>query len=446
MAEITATKVVDMSPAAISIVSAADQFARQTNSISEINRTVLPELEEKAKDRSQRIITEALKSVPESDVPEVIKGMRDLAGGILSVTNHQTEGVEPFTLKLEGSPGAALSHVVMTGFDQIQSAPHHELLRKSLLVSAVSGFEVLFGKIARSVFEVNSTALNDSDYSFTLHQLSDFSTIADAREFLIERQVNKLLFDSLDGWEKWIKRAAGGVSMVALPVDWDKVRETFARRNLIVHADGVVNHIYLDIIGKTQDQALKVHVGDRLEVNGEYLDTSIQEILALGRLLSIDVGMKLYKNEKGAYVNVLLSEINRLSHRKMWRANIALSTYALGCELTRSQELQARTQGWVARKEEFGLDAIKGEVEAWDVSGLAPIYSLRKDAILGKDSTRDKLRKLLQDGTLNVFEVATDPIYANFREQMKAEIASRSSFAEEDDSSTGIESEDSSTE
>ncbi|ROP53388.1 hypothetical protein EDD94_2892 [Streptomyces sp. PanSC9] len=355
-------------------------------------------------------------------MPHLIKGMREFAKGILSLTDpKEGEGETTFTFSLDGSPGAALSQLTWLGMEQVQSNPHHELLRNSLLVSSISGFEVLFGRIARSIFKVNKAALNDSDHAFTLQQLADFESLADAREFLLEQRVSKLLYESLDGWEKWLKRAGGGTSMVALPVDWPRLREAFARRNLLVHADGVTNQLYLEVVNKLTPRS-PVQLGEKLKVSGQYLDEHLQEILALGRLLSVEVGMKLHKGEKKAYISTLTTDINRMSHKGLWRTCIALSKYALGCELTRSQEIDVRTRGWVAQKEEFGLDSIKGEVEAWDVSGLSPFYALRKDAILESDSTSDTVRRLLADGTLTVFDVATDPLYKCFREQLKSEI------------------------
>ncbi|MCX4575896.1 hypothetical protein OHB41_22425 [Streptomyces sp. NBC_01571] len=401
-------------------------------SIHEINKTVLPELEAQAKNRTNRIIEEITQHLPEDEVPHLTEGMRDFAKGVLSLTDpKEGEREATFTFSLDGSPGAALSQLTWLTMEQVQAAPHHDLLRNSLLVSSISGFEVLFGRVARSIFKVNKAALNDSDHAFTLQQLADFASLDDAREFLLEQRVSKLLYESLDGWEKWLKRAGGGASMVALPVDWPKLREAFARRNLLVHADGVANHLYLEIVSKLTPRT-PVQLGEKLRVNGQYLDEHLQEILALGRLLSVDVGMKLHKREKEAYLSTLTTDINRLSHKGLWRTCIALSKYALGCELTRSQEINVRTRGWIAQKEEIGLDSIKGEVEGWDVSGLAPIFALRKDAILELDSTIDKVRPLLEDGTITVFDVATDPLYKSFRKQLKSEIVAAGQLEQAD--------------
>lgn len=242
--------------------------------------------------------------------------------------------------------------------------------------------------------------------------------MGDAREFLIERQVSKLLYESIDGWDKWLKRAGGGLSMTDLPVDWPVVREGFARRNLIVHADGIVNHLYLGSLKGVQGPLKGGHqVGDKLNVDEEYLSGFLQEISALGRMLAVSVGLKLRKNDRLSFFRSLNSDTYRSLTSGHWRTTITLSQYAMTCDLPRAFRVEAQTRGWVARRELFGVDSIKSEVESWDVSGLAEELAHRKSVLLGSADSIDRVRNVIKSEKLTPFDVAVDPLYAHIRSE-----------------------------
>ncbi|MGV9237492.1 hypothetical protein, partial [Streptomyces nigra] len=153
---------------------------------------------------------------------------------------------------------------------------NHGTLRKSLLVTAVSNFEILFGKLAQEIYKTNKSALNDSDYSFTLQELAQFDSLEDAREFLIERRVSALMRESVDGWDRWLGKSVKGASMADTPVDWPVTREVFARRNLLVHNGGTVNQIYLSIVSRLDNSPhAGAKIGSKLKVEAEYFSAAV---------------------------------------------------------------------------------------------------------------------------------------------------------------------------
>jgi hypothetical protein len=397
----------------------SDEYIAQLHSIIELNRSVIPEMTAKKEDELASIRDEILGAL----TPEEGEASREYLEKFMANLQTLLESGSSPSLSLEVSDrgvGVAVGHLIMQLANRSKAGPQDALLRKSLLVSAISAFEVLFGQLARTIYAVNTSSLNDSDHSFTLQELAEFGTLDDAREYLIEKRISSLLRDSIDGWEKWLKRACGGVSMESLPVFWPLVRESFARRNLIVHTGGVVNHLYISVVQKLGIPELSdVKPGARVEVSEEYLDWVLQELLALGHVLVCAVGTKLYKKDTELFTRAAIIAARDFS---VWRANHsskAVCNYVLTRKLSRVDEMTIRVRRWLSIKETEGPERIQKELEEWDTSGLDASISHCKLVLLDDVTTACReVEKLISRGRLSKFEVAIDPLYKNLMQNL----------------------------
>ncbi|MEV6245228.1 hypothetical protein AB0M38_03360 [Streptomyces sp. NPDC051742] len=402
------------------VMRTADQFVAQVASIAEINSTVIPEMEREEKGRFRTPTREIDEYLSPEEKIAFAEGAREFAEGLAKVAEMAERGETnaEVNLQLHGSAGAVIAHMVTHGTRFMNADPQHQLLRNALLVSSVSSFEILFGRVARAILDINRAAFTESDHGFTLQQLFEFNSLEDAREFLIERQVSKLLYESVDGWDKWLKRASGGLSMSELPIDWTVVREGFARRNLLVHSDGVVNQIYLGILKKLdgrRDWGAKA--GEKIGVSGEYLTEFLEELMALGRMLCVGVGVRMRKQDERIFLLALLGDIRRNLMAGHWRSVRHTAEYALKYNLPRSDQISAQVSAWVARKSLLGVDEIRGEVEGWDTTGLVAKFAHQKSVLLNEtDAAVAEINKLIAEGVLTTFEVAVEPIYSEVRE------------------------------
>lgn len=399
----------------------SDEYVAQMYSIIEINRSIIPEMAAKNAELADQVRANIFAQLTDSEQDEYTDYLREIANNLNSAADLaegqiKTAGLKGpvFSTEIRNGPvGSAVQHSMAELLMRNRAGSPEELLRKSLIVSAISSFEVLFGQIARAIYAVNSSALNDSEYSFTLQELAKFSTLDDAREYLIERRISALLRDSVDGWDKWLKRSSGGLSMDSLPVDWPLIREAFARRNLIVHTGGVVNHLYISVLQKLGFPDIsKIPVGSRLAVDEEYLDSVLQELLGLGRVLACAIGSKLYKDREGEFTSSAYSSIQDLAVKRAWGSCSVICEYLLSRDLPRQREMQVRVRFWLSRKEMDGVDSIRDEVERWDTSGLTKGISHCKAVLLGDlNSAISDISELLKRGELNRFELAIDPLY-----------------------------------
>jgi hypothetical protein len=422
----------------------SDDYARQMFSLLSINGALIPKF--------TGSFTEYLKprfeKFREVLTLDELKELGDTMGWIssrLADAFNKTTSSEHTTWNDEAqrniSPNVSAAVIQLMHESIISiSGTDHGTLRKSLLVTAVSNFEILFGRMAQEVYGVNKSALNDSDYSFSLQELAEFDSLEEARQFLIERRVSALMRDSVDGWDKWLGRAVKGVSMGNLPVDWPATREVFARRNLIVHNGGAVNRIYLSLISQHgRDGASKIELGTKLHVDEEYFSTAVQNLLALGVLLITDVGRRLDKRHAGLHNSALLFNAELAMKRNAWYTSLAASKYLLTNHLSREDELKAQVINWVSRKAVHGIDEIRAEVTNWDISGLAEEFSHYKLVLLGeKEKAVNLVEGLLASKKITLVEVAFHPVYAEILDDLPSLSPSRAKRTADDDPSSKI--------
>lgn len=421
----------------IALKSISDDYVAQMQSIIDINRTVIPEMT-KREDAETRSVRDRILSQLSPTERAASRDYLNQIGRSLIATDGPKDGTSRPTVTIEvqdRAVGSAVTHLILELSSRAKAGPRGELLRKSLLVTAVSAFEVLFGQVARSIYGVNSASLNDSEYAFTLQELAKFPSLDDAREYLIEKKISALLRDSVDGWNKWLQRASGGVSMDSLPVYWPIIRESFARRNLIVHAGGVVNQLYLSVV-KTLDLEgeVKIPPGAQIDVNEEYLDWVLQELLALGQILVFAVGKKLHRKEDALFTSLALNATQNHSKKRAWHASKALCEYTLSCRLSRKDEMSTRVRYWLSKKESEGLEEIRSEIEEWDTSGLDARISHCKPVLLDDvDSVIPEIMGLISQGHLSRFELNIDPLYDAVAQRLTASQQEQESGDEQDD-------------
>ncbi|MFJ5887636.1 hypothetical protein [Streptomyces californicus] len=411
----------------------SDAFSMQMFSLLHISDALIPQMHKPSKAAGNNPISRVADLLNEEEGVEfdgALEWLRVEAEGILkarAARDAKAEGEEDGNPEHVSSKLAVRSPNVTAAFmqfvhDALTGAPRAEddTLRKSLLVTAVSNFEVLFGKLAEGIYRVNRSALNDSDYSFSLQQLADFETLDDARQFLVERRVAALMRESFDGWDRWLGKVVKGVSMGALPVNWPATREVFARRNVVVHNGGVVNHMYLSANVKLSDRgAIEAKLGARLTVDSEYFSAAVQNLLALGMALVSEVGRKLSKYASHELNQGLLFNADMAVRRKAWIASSALSSYLLSSQLSRASQLRAQMINWVARKGMGELDVVRGEVTKWDASGLSEEFSHYKAVLLGEKEEAIKLVEgLIASDKLALVEVALHPAYAELHDEL----------------------------
>lgn len=173
----------------------------------------------------------------------------------------------------------------------------HSIVRKNFIVSMISQFDAYMGSLIRTMFISKPELLNSSEKNITFSKLLDFIDLDEAREYIIEKEVETVLRDNHISHFKWLENKIGIPLTKDLP-SWSDFIELTERRNLFVHCNGVVSSQYLNICNQNNYIFEKeIKVGDKLGVTEEYFNKAYRTILEIGFKLGQVMWRKLLPDE-----------------------------------------------------------------------------------------------------------------------------------------------------
>ncbi|MBF2751510.1 hypothetical protein ACE3LZ_03170 [Staphylococcus saprophyticus] len=160
-------------------------------------------------------------------------------------------------------------------------------LKNNQIKNLISIFEGLVSNLFVYYFKYSNdpNLLNKENMEFK--DLKYIEKIEDVRDYIIDKKVMKIMFDSFNNWLKKYCDFCIKSGYNSIDRDYKEYRylinELFERRHLLTHNNGKINHIYLS---KT-DVKLNgdMNIGDELIVSNEYLDEAILAILEFGTIL-----------------------------------------------------------------------------------------------------------------------------------------------------------------
>ena len=169
-------------------------------------------------------------------------------------------------------------------------------LPRMTLVSVVSLFDAYLSRILKNVYMVRPEILNSSNKQLTFSEIVKFGSIEDAKNSIIEKEIETLLRDSHISQFAWLEKNLD-VKLTDLAA-WKCFIELTERRNLLVHADGMVSAHYIETCRKHGiELAEGTNLGDQLDVSDEYYKKACNCVAEIGVKLSQVLWRKLIPKE-----------------------------------------------------------------------------------------------------------------------------------------------------
>ncbi|RZK26755.1 MAG: hypothetical protein EOO43_01855 [Flavobacterium sp.] len=146
----------------------------------------------------------------------------------------------------------------------------HRFLPINFVVSFVSQYDAFLGRLIRTMFISTPELLNNSEKNILFSELTKFSSLDEAREFVIEKEVESVLRESHLKQFKWLESKLN-ITLRKDLASFSDFIEITERRNLFVHCDGVVSRQYLEVCKENHVQNIeKVVVGQKLLAKPSY--------------------------------------------------------------------------------------------------------------------------------------------------------------------------------
>ncbi len=324
-----------------------------------------------------------------------VDSLRDMAATVLPVLRKKDE---ERALRISQIAGPAVKGVEERVLElKIKSLPVlRELLghikklslaesafRRSIVVSGVSCYDELVKKTLEFAFTLNSGWLSGKSKGVQYSELMAAGSLEELKRTLLEREVDELMRGSrnaqllfLDGKLKLglEERFAG----------FGPLMELSERRNLFVHADGVVGSAYLDTCrrwgiapGKNLDK------GAILGADDEYLASAFACLVEAGVWL-VHAGVRRLHDDIPEGDDLGLTElIYDCLRAEDWRLAIRVSEFALNLpdkyRITGDSRYAILINKCIAKKS-VG-DDFSGDLSGVEWSTLHPLYGLAKAAL-----------------------------------------------------------------
>ncbi len=306
-----------------------------------------------------------------------------------------------------------------------------DLVPRSFVVALVSEYDAFLGKLIKALFVMKPELLATSEKSLTLAELSDFDSIEAAREVLLEREVEAVIRKSHVDQFKWLEKRFGVPLTKDLEV-WPTFVELTERRNLFVHADGIVSQQYLAVCRDNGVDLGEVALGDKLSVPPDYFEAAHNCIFEIGVKLGQVLWRKVAPHTLLAADSFMVGTVYHLLANRRYKLSVKLLDFAgetlkkFGSDEYRRMLVINRAQAYKWSGDQNRCNAI---LEAEDWSACGPQFKLC--VLVLKDEFKEAcsvMRDIGTDGPVTEAYYEDWPIFREFRESAEFLEAFKSIF------------------
>lgn len=171
-----------------------------------------------------------------------------------------------------------------------------KILPESLFVSLISQYDAFTNSLLKILFEIRPEFINNSERELTFSQLVDFDSIENARNYIIEKEVETVLRKSHSEQFDYLEKKLEMPLRKSLPI-WKIFIEITQRRNLFVHCDGIVSSQYLKVCRENNCSIEGIELNQRLDVNIEYFKKAYECLYEISSKLTHTIWRKLLKDD-----------------------------------------------------------------------------------------------------------------------------------------------------
>jgi hypothetical protein len=289
-------------------------------------------------------------------------------------------------------------------------------------VSLVSQYDSFLAKLLRQIFLSKHALLNCSEKTLTLSQLLEFDSIAEARESILEKEVESVLRKSHSEQFQWMENRFDTPLRKGLGA-WPNFIELTERRNLFVHSGGIVSSQYLKVC---QEHGVvfknEPKIGDALDVEPRYFKGAVDTVFEIGVKLAQVLWRKFQPDKiEQADSNLIDIGYDPLSEGNYKLAKILFDFAAVTLKKHSSDEYRrvfivnrALAYKWNGEEKEA-----REIVEAEDWSATRPRFRLAEAVILDRCAEALAIMRQIGKDTEELPKYAYKdwPLFKEFREK-----------------------------
>lgn len=294
-----------------------------------------------------------------------------------------------------------------------------EILYKSSFIMLICYFDFLLSDLIRQYYILYPESIYGKDLKLSLSELKDFNYIDDAIDFVIDKEIDRVLFYSLKKQKQYFKESLN-IDLKTDLINWGKINEAVERRNIIVHNDSKINKRYLNNIDLSilPKKKKDIKEGEKTKINHEYFSSIFNEIYLSGIILIQNCWRIWIKEEIDLQFAQLNLAIYDFLVRGKWANAERLGLYSKTCRVTTASDRlfldinYCQSLKWQGKEKE-----LKKELENFDISSLSPLYILAISALKSDKKTfYNTIRKAIVTDKIEKEIFTKWPLFREFRE------------------------------
>lgn len=168
---------------------------------------------------------------------------------------------------------------------------------RGLTVAMVSEFDAYMGETLKAFYRSKPDALNATNRSLTFQELNGFASIDEARDYVLEKEVESFLRSSHSEQFSALAKKLDTPLTKDLAI-WPEFIELTERRNLFVHNDGAVNSQYLQVCSGHGVDCSSTAKGKTLGANPKYFARAHEVLYELAVKLAHVLWRKLTPDDR----------------------------------------------------------------------------------------------------------------------------------------------------
>jgi len=294
---------------------------------------------------------------------------------------------------------------------------NHEILTRSSFITLNNYFESLFSDLLTFYFKNYPGLLTDKKISISISDLSKYSSIEEANEDLIIREIENLLLElNFEELKKYFRDTLK-ISLEEKVINWERINEIRERRHIIVHNNSVVNKKYINRSNNIDNLKL----GDNIQIDAKYFKNSLDEIKLAGALLIFNCWGAWDKENATDGIAEIMNLTFEMLKSGMFDYVIKLCEYAKSNIKPQNDDeedylLRIHYNNCIALKRLNNKEKLNQNLKKIKVGTLSPIFKLAH-AILSDDSATylEHLEKAQLVDKLSYEKVLEWPLFEDIR-------------------------------
>jgi hypothetical protein len=152
------------------------------------------------------------------------------------------------------------------------TAAYPNLTFRMSFVYLIALFDAFLADVFTEVVRVHPGILKSSKKQISYDRLLEFGSFEALVEFIASREINEVSYKSIKDQAEYY-RDRFGVALEESGVLVSELVELRATRNLLIHNNGLVNHIYLEQLASSTYK-----LGDEVQVDASYFDQAVKSL------------------------------------------------------------------------------------------------------------------------------------------------------------------------